>query len=120
MLGFRASGLGSVCGTLGGEHIATVGDAATREAPSQFMAPHVGVAVDSRGDIYVGEVSRTSMRKQVAWLFLDEQYAVHAEAGEVEMDPGQPCAFFISLDRSPGSRMDFRPGMLPFLSSLRP
>jgi len=27
--------------------------------PGQFMAPH-GVAVDSRGDIYVGEVSYTN------------------------------------------------------------
>ncbi|MYI85356.1 MAG: hypothetical protein F4081_00870, partial [Dehalococcoidia bacterium] len=26
------------------------------EGPGQFIAPH-GVAVDSRGDIYVGEVS---------------------------------------------------------------
>ena len=48
--------------TLGGEHIATLGDA-TRDAASQFLAPH-GVAVDSRGDIYVGEVSRTSMRNK--------------------------------------------------------
>jgi hypothetical protein len=48
--------------TLQGEHIATVGDA-TREAPSQFLAPH-GVAVDSLGDIYVGEVSRTSMKNK--------------------------------------------------------
>ena len=28
------------------------------EAPGQFIAPH-GVAVDSRGDIYVAEVSNT-------------------------------------------------------------
>jgi len=48
--------------TLTGEHIASLGDA-TRESASQFMAPH-GVAVDSRGDIYVGEVSRTSMRNK--------------------------------------------------------
>jgi DNA-binding beta-propeller fold protein YncE len=48
--------------TVGGEHIASVGDA-TRESASQFLAPH-GVAVDSRGDIYVGEVSRTSMRNK--------------------------------------------------------
>jgi hypothetical protein len=39
-----------------------LGDA-TRESLSQFLAPH-GVAVDSRGDIYVGEVSRTSMRNK--------------------------------------------------------
>ena len=28
------------------------------EAPGQFIAPH-GVAVDSHGDIYIGEVSNT-------------------------------------------------------------
>jgi hypothetical protein len=28
------------------------------EAPGQFIAPH-GIAVDSRGDIYVAEVSNT-------------------------------------------------------------
>jgi hypothetical protein len=48
--------------TPGGEHIASVGDA-TRESASQFLAPH-GVAVDRHGDIYVGEVSRTSMRNK--------------------------------------------------------
>ena len=48
--------------TLRGEHIATVGDA-TITGESQFLAPH-GVAVDSHGDIYVGEVSRTSMRNK--------------------------------------------------------
>jgi hypothetical protein len=42
-----------------GKPIARLGDA-TMEKPSQFIAPH-GVAVDSRGDIYVGEVSRTAM-----------------------------------------------------------
>ena len=45
-----------------GEHLATLGDT-TRDAPSQFIAPH-GVAVDQHGDIYVGEVSRTSMRNK--------------------------------------------------------
>ena len=48
--------------TAKGEHIASLGDA-TRTEPSQFIAPH-GVAVDSRGDIYVGEVSRTSMKNK--------------------------------------------------------
>ncbi len=45
-----------------GKPIARLGDA-TLERPSQFVAPH-GVAVDSRGDIYVGEVSRTAMRNK--------------------------------------------------------
>ena len=42
-----------------GKPLARLGDA-TRDRPSQFIAPH-GVAIDSRGDIYVGEVSRTAM-----------------------------------------------------------
>jgi len=45
-----------------GKPIARLGDA-TRERPSQFVAPH-GVAIDSHGDIYVGEVSRTAMRNR--------------------------------------------------------
>ena len=48
--------------TLDGKRIARVGDA-TRGNASQFTAPH-GVAVDSRGDIYVGEVARTAMKNQ--------------------------------------------------------
>jgi DNA-binding beta-propeller fold protein YncE len=45
-----------------GKTIARLGDA-TMQRPSQFIAPH-GIAVDSRGDIYVGEVSRTSMKNK--------------------------------------------------------
>jgi DNA-binding beta-propeller fold protein YncE len=41
-----------------GELLARFGDPEEGEAPGQFIAPH-GVAVDSRGDIYVGEVSYT-------------------------------------------------------------
>jgi DNA-binding beta-propeller fold protein YncE len=48
--------------TLEGKRIARVGDA-SRERSSQFTAPH-GVAVDSRGDIYVGEVARTAMKNK--------------------------------------------------------
>lgn len=48
--------------TLEGKRIAQVGDA-TRAKPSQFTSPH-GVAVDSRGDIYVGEVARTAMKNK--------------------------------------------------------
>jgi DNA-binding beta-propeller fold protein YncE len=43
---------------LTGRRLARLGDARRGEAPGQFLAPH-GVAVDSRGDIYVGEVSWT-------------------------------------------------------------
>jgi DNA-binding beta-propeller fold protein YncE len=50
--------------TSDGKRIARAGDA-TRENPSQFDAPH-GIAVDSRGDIYVGEVTRTSMKNKGA------------------------------------------------------
>jgi NHL repeat len=45
-----------------GKPLARLGDA-TRDRPSQFIAPH-GVAIDSHGDIYVGEVSRTAMRNR--------------------------------------------------------
>jgi len=34
------------------------GEAEEGEEPGKFIAPH-GIAVDSRGDVYVGEVSHT-------------------------------------------------------------
>ena len=39
-----------------GERLARFGAAHEGEAPGHFIAPH-GIAVDSRGDIYVGEVA---------------------------------------------------------------
>lgn len=45
--------------TLQGELLGRVGDRFPGEAPGQFIAPH-GVAVDSRGDLYVAEVSFTA------------------------------------------------------------
>ncbi|MBH77531.1 MAG: hypothetical protein CL897_04805 [Dehalococcoidia bacterium] len=50
-LGHRVSIL-----TRGGDLLARFGDEQEGEEPGQFIAPH-GVAVDSQGDIYVGEVS---------------------------------------------------------------
>jgi len=44
---------------LSGRRVARLGDSRSGEAPGQFIAPH-GLAVDSRGDIYVGEVSWTA------------------------------------------------------------
>jgi len=41
---------------LTGRRLARLGDVRPGEEPGQFTAPH-GLAVDSRGDIYVGEVS---------------------------------------------------------------
>lgn len=41
---------------LKGERLAILGDVQAGSQPHQFLAPH-GLAVDSRGDIYVGEVS---------------------------------------------------------------
>jgi hypothetical protein len=41
---------------LTGHRLARLGDAHAGEGPGQFTAPH-GLAVDSQGDIYVGEVS---------------------------------------------------------------
>jgi hypothetical protein len=37
-----------------------LGDILPGEKPGQFIAPH-GIAIDSRGDIYVAEVSWTIM-----------------------------------------------------------
>ena len=42
----------------GGERLARIGDRQSVESPSQFIAPH-GIALDSKGDLYVGEVSWT-------------------------------------------------------------
>ena len=44
---------------LNGKRLARLGDAHFGEAPGQFIAPH-GLAIDSRGSIYVGEVSTTA------------------------------------------------------------
>lgn len=41
---------------LSGKQLARLGDSRPGERPGQFTAPH-GISVDSRGDIYVGEVS---------------------------------------------------------------
>jgi len=41
-----------------GNTLAKLGDAPESEEPGRFIAPH-GVCIDSRGDIYVGEVSWT-------------------------------------------------------------
>ena len=44
---------------LTGRRLARLGEPRFGEGPGQFIAPH-GLAVDSRGDIYVGEVSQTA------------------------------------------------------------
>jgi hypothetical protein len=41
-----------------------LGDTRSGEAPGQFIAPH-GLALDSRGDIYVAEVSWTIMGQRL-------------------------------------------------------
>jgi len=45
-----------------GELMARVGGRFAGEKPGEFVAPH-GVAVDSRGDFYVAEVSWTAQGK---------------------------------------------------------
>jgi hypothetical protein len=42
-----------------GELLARVGELGDGLRPDQFIAPH-GLAIDSRGDMYVGEVSYTA------------------------------------------------------------
>ena len=44
---------------LTGRRLAKLGGHKYGEGPGQFIAPH-GIAVDSRGDIYIGEVSQTA------------------------------------------------------------
>jgi hypothetical protein len=46
-----------------GEVLARLGQRPAGLEPGQFMSPH-GLAVDSRGDIYVGEVSFTNWRNR--------------------------------------------------------
>ena len=55
-----APGLGHRVSVLSdkGELLARLGDPQEGEEPGKFIAPH-GIAVDSRGDIYVGEVAFT-------------------------------------------------------------
>ena len=50
---------------LKGNRLARLGDIRAGEEPHQFLAPH-GLAVDSRGDIYVGEVSWTFRGKTLS------------------------------------------------------
>ncbi len=46
------------------ERLARLGDIRWGEKPHQFVAPH-GIAMDSKGDLYVGEVSYTSIGKNL-------------------------------------------------------
>jgi DNA-binding beta-propeller fold protein YncE len=50
---------------LKGQRLARLGDVRAGEEPHQFLAPH-GLAMDSRGDIYVGEVSWTFRGKSLS------------------------------------------------------
>ena len=47
-----------------GKRLARLGDIFAGEKPGQFIAPH-GIAIDSRGDIYIGEVSWTIMGQRL-------------------------------------------------------
>jgi DNA-binding beta-propeller fold protein YncE len=49
---------------LQGKLLGRIGEAEEGEGPAQFIAPH-GIAVDSRGDLYVGEVSFTVRRQHM-------------------------------------------------------
>ena len=50
--------------TLGGELLTLLGESSPGEGPGQFLAPH-GIAMDSRGDIYVAEVSWTMVARHM-------------------------------------------------------
>ncbi len=47
-----------------GKRVALFGDEEEGEGPGEFIAPH-GIAVDSRGDIYIGEVANTIRGRQL-------------------------------------------------------
>lgn len=51
--------------TTEGKVLARLGDRLPGEAPGQFIAPH-GIALDSHGDIYVGEVSWTTAGRRLS------------------------------------------------------
>jgi len=58
----RASGLGPricIMNKADGKVVARLGDRTPENFPGPFTSPH-GIAVDSKGDIYVGEVSKTA------------------------------------------------------------
>ncbi|MFC1885536.1 peptidyl-alpha-hydroxyglycine alpha-amidating lyase family protein [Thermodesulfobacteriota bacterium] len=50
---------------INGNRLARLGDRRPGEAPNQFIAPH-SLALDSRGDIYVGEVSYAAMGRKLS------------------------------------------------------
>jgi hypothetical protein len=47
-----------------GKRLARLGDLFAGEKPGQFIAPH-GIALDSKGDMYVAEVSWTIMGQRL-------------------------------------------------------
>ena len=48
----------SIVPTTRGKLLARLGDRTPQNFPGPFISPH-GIAVDSRGDLYVGEVAKT-------------------------------------------------------------
>jgi len=50
--------------TLKGERVGRIGGRFAGEKPGEFIAPH-GCVVDSRGDLYVAEVSWTAVGKDL-------------------------------------------------------
>jgi len=50
---------------LQGRRLARLGDVLPGEEPGQFLAPH-SIGVDSRGDLYVGEVSWSAYVNRLA------------------------------------------------------
>lgn len=50
---------------LGGKRLARIGDIRPGLAPNQFVSPH-SVAADSRGDLYIGEVSWTALGSKLS------------------------------------------------------
>ena len=76
-----------------GKRLARLGDIFAGEKPGQFIAPH-GSRIDSRGDIYVGEVSWTIMGQRL------HAAARIAQLAEIEED---------ELRKSPFSHQGTRP-----------
>ena len=73
--------------TAKGELLARLGDRPAGLEPGQFVSPH-GLAVDSRGDIYVGEVSYTNWGRR--WASHPARSAQPAEARQGTLREGGP------------------------------
>ena len=72
-----------------GKLLARLGDIRPGNAPGQFISPH-GIAVDSHGDIYVGEVSRTAWPQLMPDVPVPQDIRTLRKLVKVEYRPPEP------------------------------